>query len=162
MLQKQKETILALLKSDEANKNYKRNYWFSYQDYLDLTDNFTDFSCENLDGKQEYITLIENLLNADETAKIFVQVYGLDEDNNDEFISADTLIVFSTLPLHEIKRIFNEPEDIFPSYSGRLVQHQYYNAFDEYYVKHNLGAMEKIFAGYVNERLDSYLVMLKE
>lgn len=36
----------------------------------------------------------------------------------------------------------------------------YYNAFDEYYVKHNLGAMEKLFAGYVNERLDSYLAML--
>ena len=120
MLQKQKETILALLKSDEANKNYKRNYWFSYQDYLDPTDNFTDFSCENLDGKQEYITLIENLLNANETAKIFVQVYGLDEDNSGEFISADTLIVFSTLPLHEIKRIFNEPEDIFPSDIGEL------------------------------------------
>lgn len=120
MLQKQKETILALLKSDEANKNYKRNYWFSYQDYLDPTDNFTDFSCENLDGKQAYIALIENLLNADEAAKIFVQVYGLDWDNNDEFISADTLIVFSTLPLHEIKRIFNEPEDIFPSDIGEL------------------------------------------
>ena len=59
-------------------------------------------------------------MNADETAKIFVQVYGLDEDNNDEFISADTLIVFSTLPLHEIKRIFNEPEDIFPSDIGEL------------------------------------------
>ena len=38
----------------------------------------------------------------------------------------------------------------------------YYNAFDEYHVKHNLGAMEKLFAGYVNERLDSYLVMLEE
>lgn len=38
----------------------------------------------------------------------------------------------------------------------------YYNAFDEYYVKHNLGAMEKLFAGYVNERLDNYLVMLQE
>ena len=25
----------------------------------------------------------------------------------------------------------------------------YYNAFDEYYVKHNLRAMEKVFAGYV-------------
>lgn len=120
MLQKQKETILALLKSDKANKNYSRNYWFPYKDYLDSTDNFTNFSCENLDGKQEYLTLIENLLNADETAKIFVQVYGLDEDNNGEFISADTLIVFSTLPLHEIKRIFNEPEDIFPSDIGEL------------------------------------------
>lgn len=37
----------------------------------------------------------------------------------------------------------------------------YYNAFDEYYVKHNLSAMEKPFAGYVNERLDTYLKMLK-
>ena len=38
----------------------------------------------------------------------------------------------------------------------------YYNAFDEYHVKHNLGAMEKLFARYVNERLDSYLAMLEE
>lgn len=37
----------------------------------------------------------------------------------------------------------------------------YYNAFYEYYVKHNLSAMEKLFAGYVNERLDTYLKMLK-
>lgn len=37
----------------------------------------------------------------------------------------------------------------------------YYNAFDEYYVNHNLSAMEKLFAGYVNERLDTYLKMLK-
>lgn len=36
----------------------------------------------------------------------------------------------------------------------------YYNAFGEYHIKHNLGAMEKLFAGYVNERLDSYLAML--
>ena len=35
----------------------------------------------------------------------------------------------------------------------------YYNAFDEYHVKHNLGAMEKLFAGYVNARLDSYLII---
>ena len=38
----------------------------------------------------------------------------------------------------------------------------YYNAFDEYHVKHNLDAMEKLFAGYVNMRLDSYLLMLEE
>ena len=37
----------------------------------------------------------------------------------------------------------------------------YYNAFDEYYVKNNLSAMENLFAGYVNERLDTYLKMLK-
>lgn len=38
----------------------------------------------------------------------------------------------------------------------------YYNAFDEYHTKHSVAAMEKLFAGYVNERLDSYLTMLKE
>ena len=38
----------------------------------------------------------------------------------------------------------------------------YYNAFDEYHTKHSAAAMEKMFAGYVNERLDSYLTMLKE
>ncbi len=32
----------------------------------------------------------------------------------------------------------------------------YYNAFDEYYVKHNLSAMENLFAKYINERLDLY------
>ena len=37
----------------------------------------------------------------------------------------------------------------------------YYNAFDEYHIKHNLSAMEKLFARYVNERLDMYLKMLQ-
>lgn len=37
----------------------------------------------------------------------------------------------------------------------------YYNAFEEYHVKHNLRAMEKLFARYVNERLDSDLTMLE-
>ena len=38
----------------------------------------------------------------------------------------------------------------------------YYNAFDEYHVKHNLAAMENLFAGYINARLDTYLGMLEE
>ncbi len=36
----------------------------------------------------------------------------------------------------------------------------YYNTFDEYHIKHNLSAMEKLFAGYINERLDMYLQMV--
>ena len=36
----------------------------------------------------------------------------------------------------------------------------YYNAFDKYHVKHNLSAMENLFAGYINARLDMYLDML--
>lgn len=38
----------------------------------------------------------------------------------------------------------------------------YYNAFDEYYTKGNLVAMEKLFAGYVNARLDQYLSILQD
>lgn len=36
----------------------------------------------------------------------------------------------------------------------------YYNAFDTYHVKHDLSAMESLFAGYINARLDYYLKML--
>lgn len=38
----------------------------------------------------------------------------------------------------------------------------YYNAFDEYHVKHNLSAMENLFAGYINSRLKLYLKILQE
>ena len=38
----------------------------------------------------------------------------------------------------------------------------YYNAFDEYHVKHSLSAMENLFAGYVNARLDKYLKILQD
>lgn len=38
----------------------------------------------------------------------------------------------------------------------------YYNAFDEYYVKHNLSAMENLFASYVEARLDKYLKILQD
>lgn len=49
------------------------------------------------------------------------------------------------------------PIDI--KYSDRIA---YYEAFDAYHVKHDLSAMEKLFAGYINERLDAYLRMLGE
>ena len=118
----QKDIILKLLKNDEFNKIYNKKYWFSYQDFLDPADPFTAFSCENLEGKQGYIDLIENLLRADESAKIFVEVYGYEKGNNEQFIKpsiyADTLIIFSRLSFPEIEQIFNEPEDIFPSDIG--------------------------------------------
>ncbi len=38
----------------------------------------------------------------------------------------------------------------------------YYNAFDTYHTKHDLSAMEKLFATYLNKRLDIYLKMLQE
>lgn len=114
----QKGTILTLLKADKMSRIYTNKYWFSYNDFLDPTDDFTDFSCERLDGKQGYIALIENLLSVDGSAKIYVQVYGLEENNNEQCICADTLIIFSKLSLYDIKQIFNEPQDIFPSDIG--------------------------------------------
>lgn len=38
----------------------------------------------------------------------------------------------------------------------------YYNAFDAYHVRHDLSAMEGLFAGYINARLDTYLKILHE
>lgn len=37
---------------------------------------------------------------------------------------------------------------------------RYYEAFDEYYVKHNISAMADIFARYINQSLDLYLSIL--
>ena len=38
----------------------------------------------------------------------------------------------------------------------------YYNAFDAYHVKHDLSAMEGLFAEYINAALDTYLKILQE
>ncbi|MBO5953551.1 MAG: Fic family protein [Oscillospiraceae bacterium] len=56
----------------------------------------------------------------------------------------------------ELMKAGYPPIDI--KFTDRLA---YYNAFDEYHVKHNLSAMEKLFARYVNERLDLYLSILQ-
>lgn len=37
----------------------------------------------------------------------------------------------------------------------------YYNAFDEYFINGDLSAMEKLIAGYINERLDKYLALFE-
>ena len=42
MINRQKETILALLKANETNRNYKNKYWFLYKDFLEPIDDFTD------------------------------------------------------------------------------------------------------------------------
>ena len=57
----------------------------------------------------------------------------------------------------ELMKAGYPPIDI--KYMDRLA---YYNAFDEYHVKHNLSAMEKLFAKYINERLDKYLKILQD
>ena len=57
----------------------------------------------------------------------------------------------------ELMKAGSPPIDI--KFTDRVA---YYKAFDEYNTKHNSRAMEKLFAGYLNERLESYLIMLKE
>ena len=57
----------------------------------------------------------------------------------------------------ELMKVGYPPIDI--KFADRI---SYYNAFDEYHVKHDPGAMQKLFAGYVNARLDSYLMMLEK
>ena len=55
----------------------------------------------------------------------------------------------------ELMKAGYPPIDI--KFADRLA---YYNAFDAYHEEQDSGAMEKLFAGYVNERLDGYLAML--
>lgn len=57
----------------------------------------------------------------------------------------------------ELMKAGYPPIDI--KFTDRLA---YYNAFDVYHVKHDLSAMEKLFAGYINKRLDLYLSILQE
>lgn len=55
----------------------------------------------------------------------------------------------------ELMKAGYPPIDI--KFTDRLA---YYNAFDEYYEKHNLSAMEDLLARYANSRLDMYLNIL--
>ena len=57
----------------------------------------------------------------------------------------------------ELMRAGYPPIDI--KFTDRIT---YYNAFDEYHVKHNLSAMENLFASYIEARLDKYLKILQE
>lgn len=57
----------------------------------------------------------------------------------------------------ELMKAGYPPIDI--KFADRIV---HYNAFDEYHTKHNLSAMENLFAGYIKDRLDMYLNMLQD
>lgn len=91
MHQKQKETILSLVKADYVNKNFLNNYLVLYTEFLDIEEPFTDFNCERGEGKAKYVSLIEQLICKDENAKVFVEVYGFEEESEDAWIYADTL-----------------------------------------------------------------------
>ena len=62
-------------------------------------------------------------------------------------------------PANEAGASSKEVGDIDIKFTDRVA---YYKAFDEYHIKHNLSAMENLFAGYINARLDTYLRILQE
>lgn len=57
----------------------------------------------------------------------------------------------------ELMKAGYPPIDI--KFTDRL---KYYEAFDEYHIKHNISAMADMFARYLNQRLDLYLSILDE
>ena len=57
----------------------------------------------------------------------------------------------------ELMKVGYPPIDI--KFTDRMA---YYNSFDAYHVNGDLSVMEKLFAGYINERLDQYLAMLQD
>lgn len=128
MFQKQKEIILLLEKAKFDSKDFGINYLLPHKDFFDCADDFTDFNCERLDGKENYLSLINQIVDADEIAKVFVSVYGFEEDENDTWIDADTLIIFSGLPFSYIQQIFNKSSEISPSDIDNIID------FDENYI----------------------------
>lgn len=128
MFQKQKETILSLVKAMYTNKNFTTNYLLPYIDFFDSTDDFTEFHCERLEGKKSYYSLIEQLLKEDENAQVFAEVYGLEEDENNVWIYGETLIIFSKLSLIKVEEIFNQSDEFFPDEIGEVVD------FNERYI----------------------------
>ena len=60
------------------------------------------------------------------------------------------------LPVNlELMKVGHLPIDI--KFTDRL---KYYDAFDEYHVRHNISAMADMFARYLNQRLNLYLSIL--
>ena len=66
------------------------------------------------------------------------------------------LMIYHSLPVNlELMKAGYPPIDI--KFTDRK---RYYDAFDAYYVKKDLSAMTKLFAEYLNARLDEYLKIL--
>lgn len=119
MFQKQKDTILSLLKADDQSKDFHR-YLLPYKDFFDIEDGFAEFQCERYEGKAPYISLAEQLTDRDENAQIFVELYGIEDDDDAPYIYAETLVIISALSFSEIESILTRPKDIFPSDIGQI------------------------------------------
>lgn len=124
MTEKQKETILPLLRRQEEEGRYTELYLIAYEEYLDTEDTFTDFWCERAEGKQQYTEMIAEVVKRDAGAKVFVEVYGFEEeeDGSDIFIYAETMILLTELLDEQIQQVMDGAGDIFPSELGEVSQ----------------------------------------
>lgn len=124
MTKKQKEIILPLLRKQDEERNYLERYLVEYKEFLNVADMFTDFCCERAEGKEQYSAMIEEIIKRDNAAKIFVEVYGFEEeaDGTDIFIYSETLIIFTVLPDEQIQEVIDMSGDIFPSDFGEANQ----------------------------------------
>lgn len=120
MLKEQKELVLELVKRDYDKRDFRHNYLLSYKEFLDVDDMFTDFNCERALGKQQYISLIEKIIDKDKDAQIYVEIYGFEEEKFDIWIYADTLIIFSILSFQDIQELLDESSELFPSDIGEI------------------------------------------
>ena len=120
MLKEQKDWILEIVKKDYDKRDFNHSYLLSYKDFLDVDEMFTDFNCERSLGKQQYITLIEKITVKDKAAKVYVEIYGVEEEQDDVWVYADTIIIFTALSFQDIQELLNGSSDLFPSDIGEI------------------------------------------
>lgn len=108
--EKQKEQILQLL----SQENYNLHYLFPYEYFLDAEDNFTEFNCERQEGKEEFLPAVERLKELDHGCQVFADVWGIlskepdggCETPEEPWIYSESLIIFSSLSLEQVKDCF--------------------------------------------------------
>lgn len=100
--------------------------------------------------------LILNYFNSDDSLITKLALFHLDFESIHPFIDGNGRCGRLLINL-ELMKAGYPPIDI--KFTDRL---DYYKAFDEYHVKHNLKAMENLIAGYINKRLDFYLEITQD
>ena len=118
----QKNSIISTLR---LNTSYKNNYLVEYKQCFDVEEDFFDFCCERGKGKDKYILAFNQLEGLDPKVRIFSELYGVEEDEKDVWVSIETLIIISTLSLEEIKKCFmgldRVDEYLYPSDIGEII-----------------------------------------
>ena len=123
-MQKQQKRPLSPSKTAEATRSYQTSTGSLIRIISTPMTTSRTLYARRLEGKQPYLDLIQQVLAADQTAKILCRFTAMRNMNmrliQIHFVlSAETLLVLSRLSLSEIEHIFHAPEDIFPSDIGK-------------------------------------------